>query len=69
MRAEIGDESFGEERLIELKAMIAAYVELSKEVCDMLLDGVFLDLEHYLQDLMTRKWLVLNGAFCIEVGF
>jgi len=57
MKNEIGDESFGEQRSNEFKKMIKAYVKLSKEVCDMLLDGVFLDLENYLKDLMTHKWL------------
>lgn len=57
MRAEIGDESFGDSRLKEFKKMIAEYVKLSKQVCDMLLDGVFVDLENYLKILMTHNWL------------
>ena len=56
MRAEIGSETFGENRIRNFKAMISGFEELAKEVCDMLLDGVFLDLNQYLQDLMTRKW-------------
>jgi len=57
MRGEIGDEIFGEERSKEFKKMIHGYVQLSKEVCDMLLQGVFVDVESYLNNLLTVKWL------------
>lgn len=56
MRGDLGEETFGQNRVQNFDKMIKGYKELSTEVCGMLLDGVFVDLDQHLQELMTRKW-------------
>ncbi|XP_073347703.1 exocyst complex component 3 [Pagrus major] len=44
--------------------------EVAKEGCQFLLDEVFLDLEHHLNELLTRKWLIGSHAvdtICVTV--
>lgn len=44
--------------------------EVAKEGCQFLLDEVFLDLEHHLSELLTRKWLLGSHAvdtICVTV--
>lgn len=44
--------------------------EVAKEGCQFLLDEVFLDLEHHLNELLTRKWLMGSHAvdtICVTV--
>nr|XP_057933609.1 exocyst complex component 3 [Doryrhamphus excisus] len=38
--------------------------EVAKEGCQFLLDEVFLDLEHHLSELLTRKWL--SGSHAVD---
>ncbi|XP_065658322.1 exocyst complex component 3 isoform X2 [Hydra vulgaris] len=56
-RAELGEETFSETRLAAFNSAINAYKTLSFEICDILLDSVFVDVAVYYQDLFTRKWL------------
>ena len=56
LRQELGEETFGEHRLEGFKTLIDAYKKLSHDVCNILLDGVVLDLKEFFADLLTRKW-------------
>lgn len=57
LRQEVGEETFGEHRVVGFKDLVNGYHILSQEVCGLLLDGVAFDLANFLNDLMTRKWL------------
>ncbi|XP_066920385.1 exocyst complex component 3-like [Clytia hemisphaerica] len=61
LRQELGEETFGEDRVEGFKTLIGGFQRLSQEICNILLDGLVLDLKEFFGDLLTRKWLTSNS--------
>eukprot|EP00794_Sanderia_malayensis_P003187 gene3187-3658_t len=63
MRANLSTD-FGETRAENFVEVVGAFKKLGEDVCNLLLDGVFADLEGHLADLMTRKWM--NSSITVD---
>jgi len=60
LKADIGEETFGQNRIETFNKTVVGYEGLGMEVCSMLLEGALSDLEPHFQELLSRKWLSSN---------
>lgn len=58
-RAELPN-AFDEKKVNNFDEVIGAFRKLGEEVCILLLDGVFQDLQEFTSDLINKKWLSSN---------